>query len=346
MELPRVNSEKALIQCLNPSYGHPVPPEWNRVDLRTWMSTLPENIRKRQLCDLALPGTHNSGSYAISETSDISPDMAFQPLLLLFADYVKPLITQWAVTQETNFTTQLYGGIRYFDMRIAIRPTENKPLTGTSHKFYLVHGQYASSAVEELLAIRSFLYNHPKEVIIVDFQHFYEMSSVQVQEFERIVEKIFGNMLIPYQKAIPSLSDVWERGQQLLAISRQKRYPLGSHVWPRASISQPWANTIDPQTLAKFLDDYYRPRARERNRFFVHQGILNTNIDHFLSNPDTTLKELAKEANTVVDKWLTHPPKVSGPGGVNIVITDFSIKHFPQFAAKVIAINWAHPERN
>ncbi|VDM02875.1 unnamed protein product [Schistocephalus solidus] len=272
--------------------------------------------------------------------------MEYRPLLLLLADYVKPLMRQWAVTQEANFTTQLCGGIRYFDMRIAIRTVENETQKRTPDKFYLVHGLYANSAVDELLEIRSFLYKHSKEVVIVDFQHFYGMSTAEIEEFEQIIKEIFGNMLIPYQKTISSLAEVWHRRQQVLAIGQRKNSLLGSHVWPRKIISQPWANTIDPQALAQFLDEYYRPGSREGNRFFVHQGILSTNIDHFLSNPDSTLKELAGEANKVVDKWLTYPPKVSGPGGVNIVITDFSIHNFPQFAQKVITINLMEAEED
>nr|VZI01349.1 unnamed protein product [Spirometra erinaceieuropaei] len=239
--------------------------------------------------------------------------------------------------------TQLLGGIRYFDLRITTRPASNKPLTQVSDKFFLTHAQYAKSVVAEFLEIRSFLQNHSREVVIIDCHHFYGLSDQLIGEFEQVIEEIFGDMLIPSQSVVPSLAEIWERKQQVLVIIQRWTFPRSHRLWSGWRILQPWPKTADPQKLAEFLASSPDKDARGEDRFYVHQGILNTNARHFLSNLGTGLKQLSKKANTVVDKWLTYPPKVPGPNGVNIVITDFSISRFPHFASKVIAINWAQP---
>lgn len=69
--------------------------------------------------------------------------------------------------------------------------------------------------------------------------------------------------------------------------------------------------------------------------FFVFQGILSPNLDYILFNPMSGLEKLARSANIVVAKWLDGLKHLRG-----IVITDFSVLGFPEFARKVFSMNW------
>ena len=102
---------------------------------------------------------------------------------------------KWSLTQWANFTTQLEKGIRYFDLRVTFgtdfcNETVPEDVSKIYGCFYLVHGQYASPVADEFKVIRKFLGEHPKEVVILDFQHFYAMDKQKKAIFTRLVEEV------------------------------------------------------------------------------------------------------------------------------------------------------------
>ena len=67
----------------------------------------------------------------------------------------------------------------------------------------------------------------------------------------------------------------------------------------------------------------------------MFQGILSPNLDYIINKPMEGLTRLAKSANSVVEEWLETIHDLHG-----IVITDFSILDFPNFARTVFSLNW------
>ncbi|KAM7537490.1 hypothetical protein Aperf_G00000061262 [Anoplocephala perfoliata] len=172
--------------------------EQDEVPPSDWMAHLPEKVTKLSLAQIAIPGTHNSGTYSIKESSPVSPDMDFETLADLFSLVFNVQIPSWSVTQETNFTTQLQAGIRFFDFRVALKHDTCEGLWSNSSAdiypcFYIVHGQYANRVNYELEIIKNFLTDHPKEVIIIDFQHFYSTDENTMRIFMEMVEKKAGD---------------------------------------------------------------------------------------------------------------------------------------------------------
>lgn len=170
-----------------------------RVGLRT-NCTVPLEISKPKrlylvsLCHHS-SGTHNSGSYSIQESSPLSPDMSFEFLTRLLGLFFDIPFSKWSVTQRTNFTTQLQSGIRYFDMRVAMNRHFCANLSSNSSNdiyscFFLVHGQYANRVSEELETIKIFLEHHPKEVVIIDFQHFHGLNESLMLVFTDMVREV------------------------------------------------------------------------------------------------------------------------------------------------------------
>ncbi|VUZ56801.1 unnamed protein product [Hymenolepis diminuta] len=130
-----------------------------------WMSDLSEEVTKIPLSKLAIPGSHDSSSYCIDDKCDLSEDNEAFPILMLLGDLGKVISSRWGRTQDANLSEQLTAGIRYFDLRVMYRQSDGL--------FYFVHGQFAKTLSTELLAIHSFLQDHPKEVVILDFNHLY-----------------------------------------------------------------------------------------------------------------------------------------------------------------------------
>uniref|UniRef100_A0A5K3EV15 PLCXc domain-containing protein n=1 Tax=Mesocestoides corti TaxID=53468 RepID=A0A5K3EV15_MESCO len=295
---------------------------------------------------LYLIGTHNAGSYSIQESSPTAPDLKFGLLISFLGYFFNIRLSDWSVTQRADFMTQLQCGIRYFDMRIAMRTpgcvasTSNSSLEVQSC-FYLVHGLYAKRVDEELQVINSFLKTHPKEVVIVDFQHFYDFNASLKLAFKDFIKDTFRDRLEPYRNQIPTLSDLWSRGKQVIVMGYEKKpkeHEDGDSVlWPRSSIRQPWPDTRSPDNLGTFLSNEYTTwmRANKSANFFVFQGILSPDLDYILSNSGSGIQKLAEMANAIVKAWLNGLKWLQG-----IVITDFSIVGFPSFARSVFAKNW------
>lgn len=121
--------------------------------------------------------------------------MIFETLTGFFSFFFGVQIFKWSVTQETNLTTQLQSGIRYFDFRVALKHDTCNGFWSNSSAdiypcFYIVHGQYANRVDYELEVIKNFLIDHPKEVVIIDFQHFHDINGTEKLIFMEMIEKV------------------------------------------------------------------------------------------------------------------------------------------------------------
>ncbi|VDN96369.1 unnamed protein product [Rodentolepis nana] len=272
--------------------------------------------------------------------------MNLEILATVFSIFFNIKFDKWTVTQRTNLTTQLQSGIRYFDFRVAFKREGCKGIQSNASMeiypcFYIVHGQYANRVDVELEEIKSYLLDHPKEVVIIDFQHFYKFDTAANAVFVEMVEKIFGDTLEPYRSKIPSLTELWSRKKQIIVIGHKKTLPTEeegvSLIWPRSKIAQPWPNIRNPKSLKKYLGKFHEIRMSktDSDSFFVFQGILSPNMEFIMSHPFSSVEKLAKKANVEVEKWLDDLEYLRG-----IVITDFSILGFPNFARSVFSMNW------
>src|SRR5262245_15168785 len=86
-------------------------------------------IGELRLNEVALPGTHGTGTFTIIGTSAIAPDNSSVFLTNLLPD----LLAAWSKNQALSFTQQLNAGIRYFDIRVCSAPDGG---------LYFCHGFY------------------------------------------------------------------------------------------------------------------------------------------------------------------------------------------------------------
>jgi len=68
--------------------------------------------------------------------------------------------------------------------------------------FYTVHALYGDPVMKELVNIKEFLVAHAKEIIVLDFQHFYNFSEADHNHLCSVLKLLFYNMICPYSNPI------------------------------------------------------------------------------------------------------------------------------------------------
>lgn len=272
-----------------------------------WMGNLSGIIGNMKLRELVLPGTHDSGTYAITEKSDIAPD-SFIDVLLADIEKLKEqihnlpffrgkpqdsklneFISKWGKSQSKTTYEQLQGGIRYFDLRL---------LQKNDGQMFLVHGMYSVNIDSVINDVSRFIKEHPKEIIILDFNHLYNMKSAHETLFNKLntsLTDILGkSKLIPRSQTVnQTLNELWKGNQQVIVIYDDKE-TVNKHpeLWSQDSIFSPWPNKQNTDdlksSLQKILDGNLFNLKKSnfecsksdncekisKNKFFVLQGVL------------------------------------------------------------------------
>ena len=134
----------------------------------TWMTDNAAVLGKKQLNEIALPGAHDAGTFAIETSNKMgdedgfsSPDNKKIKRILSFG----PGFSDWAKTQERNTAEMLDDGIRYFDLRVCV---DKKGVLLTCH------GLYGAPLELILDDVKKFTDAHPHELILLGFNHFWE----------------------------------------------------------------------------------------------------------------------------------------------------------------------------
>jgi len=81
---------------------------------------------------------------------------------------------------------------------MAIKPNDTN--------FYTVHGLYGDTVMKALVNIKVFLMSHSKEIIVLDFQHFYNFSEVDHNRLSIVLKSLFLNMICPHSYLIEKLN--------------------------------------------------------------------------------------------------------------------------------------------
>ncbi|XP_018574666.1 PI-PLC X domain-containing protein 3 [Anoplophora glabripennis] len=302
-------------------------------DLEYWMTNLPDQIKSLPIIYLAIPGSHDSFTASLSAKSEIAPD-ADDTLKKL--KFLGPILTyfmaNWSRTQAYSATEQLIAGIRYFDLRVATKE-------GTED-FFFVHGLYSDNVQTVLTEMLKFLESHPREVIIIDFQHFYALTDSDHDRLMQMLSKTFGAKLLPYSDHMDFISLDYMTTQyqyQVIAVYRSDAARSGQPLlWPSASFPTPWPDTVSMDDLFTTLDEGIKTRSSAVG--FVSQCILTPSVSFIIKNLCNTLKKTCAEDLEVRKlQWINN--QKSGEGGMNIVISDFIDLSDCEFVKVVINLN-------
>uniref|UniRef100_A0A1I8H1D3 PLCXc domain-containing protein n=1 Tax=Macrostomum lignano TaxID=282301 RepID=A0A1I8H1D3_9PLAT len=266
-------------------------------DPANWMSQLPPAVAAMPLCQLALPGSHDSFASSFDLNRSLGPDSPELLLALLNNRLGRRLVLRWSKTQSLSLLRQLESGIRYLDLRVAL----------IKGQFYLLHSLVAISAV------------------LLDFNHFYSMDSLSdMRAFQQLLISKLGRRLSPPASEVPSLAQLRSQNQSVLAFqaSQFDRSELPA-LWESGTwMPSPWPNTTDIGEMVAALDrTYSMPHG---NHFLVLQAVLTPDAGFILRHPLSSLRNsLSLPGNRAFVSWLRQGKKALGCQGVNVAITDF-----------------------
>ena len=225
---------------------------------------------------------------------------------------VKGTILNWSKVQKLNATEQLKCGIRYFDCRIGLH----------NHKaFRFLHGLWGPQLIDELHAIVAFLEAHPSEVIILDFNHFYDITDEDHVMLTQLILSIVGHLLIrlgDYSANGPvnwddlTLEKLNQKGKQqiLLFYANDTGIALSDLAfWPHSLIKAPWPRCKDHVQMMEFHETHLQNRTNvpcnTDEGFYVWQGIVTPDASMIMGNLTANFYEhLAKTITPEFTQWI------------------------------------------
>lgn len=232
---------------------------------------------------------------------------------------MRRMIRRWATTQRFSVSEQLRAGIRYFDVRLTV------PLPAKLDGIRVLHALYGDRIEQFLLDINTFLNNHSREIVILDFNHLYNFGSTSYMQLLKILDSVFGPKLCPREKDLTriSLASMWDAGYQVIAISAaETETPSTPWIWGPSCIMSPYANVNRTDRLFEFLDRTLRDHCKgPRNVFFVTQAILTAKWNDVSFHPFSTFENhCALKCTKEATVWIAS---FDEPSYFNIIICDF-----------------------
>lgn len=318
------------------------------------MQLLPERIRCRSIFQLSLPGSHDSGSYELDVCQDFSKDIKrqFRNWRRLLRLLSKRRVLCWARTQTISIGQQLQLGVRYFDFRVvSVQVDKVKKKTELEEGFRFCHALHGPSIFVLCDQINTFLTDHTGEVVIIDFQHFYDF---QLQDHRFLIQKclqIFGQKLCPrsFQTRLGEEMTLNLLHQQNIQIILVYREPVifalleVDFFWTEESICNPFANTNSVKHLLDRLVVHLQ--QRDSLKFHVFQGVLTFGFKNCFSLLRGNLfDDLARHCNKSLLDWLRqlNPPQPQP----NIVMFDFVNSYELELIKQVINLNYRFDDQN
>lgn len=286
----------------------------------SWMNDMSSQIGTLPLRSVVMPGTHDSGSYGITATSAFSADVTKYPWLsyllnLHLASWiVGPIAAGWAKAQDIAVGSQLAAGIRYLDLRL-------NPYISVGD-LYIVHSKYSVPVTQVLSDVSTFLQQNPNEIVILDFNHLYDMGDSDHAKMMGYLESYLGPFLLPNTFTPQStLNSIWaQSGRVIVMYDDKTQVQQSSYLWSQDRISSPWPNTTDSAELFEKLDSTLATAPPDK--LFVLQGVLTpdgSTVAAGMVGSPSSLQQMAQTVTPQVISWLRQQVG----RGVNIVIADW-----------------------
>ena len=281
----------------------------------TWMFDMYKDDPTVKLNQIIIPGSHDS---ATDQMTKRSPYARFNKLHRISQE----LVYMWAKCQHHTIYEQLMDGIRYLDLRIENHQSGWKTF----------HGLISNCLLNVLDQVGRFASNHPREIIIVDFQHLVNFSfgdHINLMEYiikhPQLGQRLAGNHL----GADGSMQDYWNMDKNVILFYNEGFKHFSHLYWSRCNwIENPWYNTPKKSVLRDSLTRGIK--ERKQHKFHVSQLILTPDAFKVVSGFVFGVSSLYKLtipsisdllANGILQS-LDHAARQAG-NHVNIVIVDF-----------------------
>lgn len=277
-----------------------------------WMEKTFAAAPQTRLRDIVIPGTHDSGTYAITSSSALDPNDSSW-----YYSFAKGTVADWAKTQDMRIYDQLRQGIRYLDLRV----------TKYNGDFWITHGMISVRLSTVLADIKQFSAEHPREILLLDFQKM--PGSADHAALQAMIDSYLLDRLLPVtgSAATVTVNDFWSRNRQVMALMDSSVFTgTRPNYWYRgANLDGVWPNSPSRSTVWSANDSGLN--SQDTNRFWVSQLIItgqNSDITNSaLGICPCSLYDLnRREVRTGPESWLRN--WISAGKKVNVVITDFA----------------------
>ncbi|MDB5360877.1 MAG: hypothetical protein JWO51_2174 [Rhodospirillales bacterium] len=298
----------------------PTPPEPQFTPQPQWMQDMGTRLAGRMLCQVVMPGTHDSGTFPINHGSVISGEgdvpswVDFVRALPLAGDIAGKIVANWARTQGLSIARQLEAGIRFLDFRVV----EN----GSSNDFWLAHTMYGVSLADALSDLTKFMAAHPKEIIIINVAPKRVSSINSIDSLaSKLIAGELGNRILPPSIGLgkdmkiyapqSTIQSIWEADRQLIVIFEKLDQVDNAYkdaFWDSSNLNDYWPNTTDIKRLQDDLHGNLVARTT-LDKLFVSQGVLTPNAKMIanglavgLAGPQS-LYQLGQSVTPKVAQW-------------------------------------------
>ncbi|VDM51388.1 unnamed protein product [Toxocara canis] len=177
--------------------------------------------------------------------------------------------------------------------------------------------------------VNDFTTAHPKEIVLIDLNHFYEFKETQHEKLLTMIDSIFGNKLIdrpgtPRLALSFSLNKLWSAPGQVIVFYRpilpspspnsinghagpSDVIKLPNYVWSRQFIKNPWPRTDEPRRMVEE----------------ACQAIVTLTVNSVIRQPTGTFEaRYARRATRTLVDWLRENG-YNHRSNTNIIVADF-----------------------
>ena len=315
-----------------------------------WMRDLgEEGLGELSLFQTLIPGSHDSATSEIRRGNDYASD---GPKFLQTAGRfmrggpLKRLVCRWAIAQERTVAQQLLDGIRYLDLRVVlVKPHTNAP-TGD---LFTCHAVLSDKLDDVLGAVGHFLTEHPREIVILDFNHFYGMNEASFDGLAQQLKDIFGDRLANKEVSIHNtIGHLWEMGISVFVFfDKEDVVRKYQFLRSQSQLKSAWMDAPDIHILKDRLDGHLNLRRecmagnrsdkRDYNQILhVTQGIVTPDPRMIARSAfgSYSLLELGRQVSPLFLKWVREDWRHHH---LNIIIIDHY--HFTHFVPLLIQMN-------
>ncbi|VDO15877.1 unnamed protein product [Brugia timori] len=180
--------------------------------------------------------------------------------------------------------------------------------------------------VELFKRVDDFLSVHPKEIVLIDINHFYEFREQHHDKLLDMISNLFGDRLISRPTTTRTamsytLNKIWNSTGRVI-IFYQPPLPslrasdinghagpsdiikLPNHVWSRQFIRSPWPKTDDAKRMVDDVGNILQTRVLE-DGFQVCQAIVTLTVNSIIRQPTGTFEaRFGRRATRALVDWL------------------------------------------
>lgn len=291
---------------------------------KQWMEREQGHISHLPLTQVALPGSHDAGTWDIDCLSPWSPSRKewWVKLARMF-----PFVTmQYAITQNYPVEEQAMRGIRYFDLRVCAYVKNGQK----SYRF--VHGMLGGDFMQGIKRLCKFARENTKEILILNVREtdsFTDDDHVHLQQefFNAARERL---ATVQHFSPVTRVRDFWASDRNVIVIYPNADPKYG--LWPTSTITTKWPNMTNAAQCLAYLDKQMTTRNVNRNQLYNLQACLTPNEDWVMKHPLTSTRQLAGSINALMvpnfHKWR---------GKLNCIMVD--VIEYPGMVNAIIALN-------